>query len=105
MRKFVPRKRDLDKKHVIFQRQQLDPKRGRPVKVRVAVPEGMREIREQRRWAPGPGGKTNNGRAVEGTAEELFMNLGVEKRGLGTRQIAANAKKILEKKKQEKWKN
>jgi len=60
---------------------------GRPEKCRVAVDlqTGIKYNPDHRRMKPSVGGKLGKNKTVTGTAEELYLNQGVERRGLGGR--------------------
>ena len=51
---------------------------------KVAVDEAGKKFKpDRRRWSPRAGGKLNKLKKLTGTAEELYVNKGVEARGTG----------------------
>jgi hypothetical protein len=80
---FGRKKRDLRKGHLILGRK----------KPRVTITDDGIISPERRRLAPGAGGTLGERGWVEGSAEELFENLGRRVRGIGTKSRAKRKKK------------
>ena len=88
----MPRKRkirDLKKAYTIGHQVGDDDvweRHARPLTYKVAVDSfGKKFLPDRRRWNPNIAGKFAHHTTLKGTAKELYVNMGVKARGLGTR--------------------
>ncbi|MCR4369336.1 MAG: hypothetical protein NUV67_05520 [archaeon] len=85
----MPRKRNLDKVHELMSFHV--PGDAKRTKLRV-TPKGPPYEAERRRINPPRAYELAKTGEIKGTARELFVNLGVEARGLGTKKAAKRRK-------------